>query len=93
MLGDAAEGKTVGFTVATLRGNVSGAEGQAARIRICVGGRRPEVAVRTSTAETTAPVEIARQHNRKRKAAESSGRKMQERGIWSAEESSENLLR
>ena len=38
--------------------------------------RRPEVAARTPIAETTIdPDEIARHHNRKRKAAESSGRK------------------
>ena len=75
-MGDAAESKAAWLIVAILRGDVSGVEAQVARIGICVGGRRPEVAARTSNDEiTTAPVEKARHHNRKREAAESSGRK------------------
>ena len=79
--GDAAEGQAVRLSAATLRANVSGVEAQAERISICVVGRCPEEAVRTSSAEiTTAPDEIARHHNRKREAAESSGRKSAGKG-------------
>ena len=50
------------------------------------------MAVRTSTAETTIdPVEIARHHNRKRKAAESSGRKDANKTGDAAERKAERL--
>ena len=84
--GDAADGEAVRLIAVTIRANVSGAEAQVPWTSVGEKCRGPEAAVRTSNEEsTTAPGEIARHHNRKRKAAESSGRKSAknlERGGW-----------